>query len=49
MLLLFLYTSTVFWIAAMADEILEYAIQYALDGSYPHELTKEKNILMLLP
>ena len=25
-----------------ADEILEYAIQYALDGSYPPELTKEK-------
>ena len=50
MILLFLYTCTVFWIAAMAesdsikkaDEILEYAIQYALDGSYPLELTKGK-------
>ncbi len=25
-----------------ADEILEYAIQYAEDGSYPPELTKDK-------
>ena len=24
------------------DKILEYAIQDAKDGSYPHELTKEK-------
>ena len=53
MLLLFLYTCILaaFWIAAMpmadsdskkADEILEYAIQYAQDGSYPPELTKKK-------
>ncbi len=25
-----------------ADEILEYAIQYAEDGSYPPKLTKDK-------
>ena len=44
-----LYTCPVFWIAAVAesdskkaDEILEYAIQYAQDGSYPPELTKKK-------
>ena len=53
MLLLFLYTCilAVSWIAAMpmaesdskkADEILEHAIQYAQDGSYPPELTKKK-------
>ncbi len=27
-----------------ADEILEYAIQYAEDGSYPPELTKDKEV-----
>ena len=49
MLLLFLYTCTVFWMATMAesnskkaDKIPEYAIQDAKDGSYPPELTKEK-------
>ena len=45
------YMYTVFWIAAMpmvesdskkADEILEYAIQYAQDSSYPPKLTKKK-------
>ena len=53
LLFLYTCILAVFWIAAMpmaesdskkADEIriLEYAIQYAQDGSYPPELTKKK-------
>ena len=47
-----LYPCPVFWIAAVAEsdsnkadeilEILEYAIQYAQDGSSPPEFTKKK-------